>query len=354
MGFFGEEISEQKVELEVPEHYTLNLLQACIAPTEATEHVTHLYVRTINEDIGFALCSLGGSKSQPVRFCSLRHEFGPEDSPLLLYSSGGKIHLTGAWKWTADAGMDDDDGDDESCDDQEEEHMCTHEGECGHGLADDSDDQEDEAPADSKKEEKVVVKSSKRKHDEAIVDEGGGTDEEVPVKKTTRNKRGGKTEEAAVVPANQLVVVSKPPMVETQVKGWKIKPQNDEGLPVPVPKQKTMKTGVLITDYVIGKGAEPKLGSAVKITYEGMFPNGKVFDKNASRKKPLKFRVGSGQVIRGLDLGMDKMRVGGSREIVIPPALGYGKDGIADIPGNQVLVFRITLIGIEKKSLSRR
>jgi FK506-binding nuclear protein len=356
MGFFGEEISEQKVELSVPEHYTLNLLQAVIDPTVTNpEEVTTLFVQTCNEDQGYALCSLGGSKTQPVRMCSLQHQFGSEDSPLLLYTSGENLHLTGNWTWTTEAEDMDDDEDDESCDEEGGEHACGHDGDCGHDHGEEEEETEEEEAEEVVEKEKSTAKSFKRKREErreekeeaAVLQENA----DAPAKKTTRNKRGGK-QEAPVAPAHELVAVSRPPVLQTRE--WKVKPQNGEGLPVPTPKQKTMKTGVLITDYVIGNGAEPKLGSSVKITYEGMFPNGKVFDKNSSRKKPLKFRVGSGQVIRGLDLGMDKMRVGGSREIVIPAALGYGKDGIGDIPGNQVLVFRITLVGLDKKSLGKR
>jgi FKBP-type peptidyl-prolyl cis-trans isomerase len=105
-------------------------------------------------------------------------------------------------------------------------------------------------------------------------------------------------------------------------KKWKIKPQNDEGILVPNPKPLTQISGVINTDYIIGKGAEPKLGAKVKITYEGFFPDGTVFDSRVKRTKPLVFRKGTSQVIRGLDLGMEGMRVGGSREIIIPSELG--------------------------------
>ena len=78
----------------------------------------------------------------------------------------------------------------------------------------------------------------------------------------------------------------------------------------------------MITDYVIGKGIEPKSGAKVKITYDGMYPDGRVFDSNQFRSKPFQFRKGTQQVIRGLDLGLEGLRVGGSREIVIPSELG--------------------------------
>lgn len=103
---------------------------------------------------------------------------------------------------------------------------------------------------------------------------------------------------------------------------WKVKPVDNEGLLVPAPKQVARPNGVLITDYVIGAGKEPRPGSRVQVTYEGMFPDGTVFDKNLKRSQPLIFRKGAGEVVRGLDYGLESMRVGGSREIVVPAALG--------------------------------
>jgi len=128
-------------------------------------------------------------------------------------------------------------------------------------------------------------------------------------------------------------------------KRWKVKPQNDEGILVPEPRTLRKPSGVTITDYVVGLGGEPKLGSKIKIIYEGMFPDGTIFDANLKRTKPLVFRKGTGQVIRGLDLGLEGMQVGGSREVDIPSELGYGKKGFGDIPGDQDLKFRVTLVG---------
>ena len=103
---------------------------------------------------------------------------------------------------------------------------------------------------------------------------------------------------------------------------WKVKPIDGEGVLVPQLKQVVRPSGILVTDYVIGAGKEPKGGSRVGITYEGMFPDGTIFDKNVKRSKPLVFRKGAGEVVRGLDYGLEGMHVGGSREVVVPAALG--------------------------------
>ena len=68
--------------------------------------------------------------------------------------------------------------------------------------------------------------------------------------------------------------------------------------------------------------SEPKLGAVVKLTYEGMFSDGTLFDSSLKRSKPFSFRKGTGSVIKGLDLGLEGLKVGGSRQIVIPPSLG--------------------------------
>ncbi|CAM9836571.1 unnamed protein product [Ectocarpus sp. 8 AP-2014] len=93
-----------------------------------------------------------------------------------------------------------------------------------------------------------------------------------------------------------------------------------------------------------GKIAVP--GKNVKICYEGCFPDGRVFDKNNNRRRPLRFRVGMKNVIAGMDRGVEGMRVGGSREISIPAALGYGARGTGPIPPNQDLVFRVELVDV--------
>jgi FKBP-type peptidyl-prolyl cis-trans isomerase len=80
---------------------------------------------------------------------------------------------------------------------------------------------------------------------------------------------------------------------------------------------------MLVVFSAIGKGDPTKPGRVVKITYEGMFPDGRVFDKNQSTKHPFSFRLGAGEVVRGMDTGVEGMRVGGCRELIIPPELGY-------------------------------
>lgn len=109
--------------------------------------------------------------------------------------------------------------------------------------------------------------------------------------------------------------------------------------------QRRLTGGVLVKDVIIGTGPVAKQGRKVSISYVGSLTNGQVFDKNQNHSKPLQFRLGTGQVIRGLDIGLDGMKVGGERIITIPPELGYGDKPMGDkIPKNSTLVFDIRLI----------
>ena len=109
--------------------------------------------------------------------------------------------------------------------------------------------------------------------------------------------------------------------------------------------QRRLTGGVLVKDVIIGTGPVAKQGRKVSISYVGSLTNGQVFDKNQNHSKPLQFRLGTGQVIRGLDIGLEGMKVGGERIITIPPELGYGDKPMGDkIPKNSTLVFDIRLI----------
>ncbi|CAN0075871.1 unnamed protein product [Pylaiella littoralis] len=118
------------------------------------------------------------------------------------------------------------------------------------------------------------------------------------------------------------------------------------GIPLKNPRTKTLKGGLKIKDTTFGGGKMAVPGKNIKVCYEGCFPDGRVFDKNNNRRRPLQFRVGMQKVIAGMDRGVEGMRVGGSREIAIPAALGYGARGTGPIPANQDLVFRVELIDV--------
>ncbi|QDQ09917.1 FKBP-type peptidyl-prolyl cis-trans isomerase [Streptomyces spectabilis] len=107
-------------------------------------------------------------------------------------------------------------------------------------------------------------------------------------------------------------------------------------------------TELTIRDLVVGDGPEAKPGMVVRVHYVGVtFASGKEFDASWDRGQPFKFALGSGRVIKGWDRGVKGMRVGGRREIIVPPRLGYGKQSPSSlIPAGSTLVFVVDLIDL--------
>lgn len=116
-----------------------------------------------------------------------------------------------------------------------------------------------------------------------------------------------------------------------------------EGQAAPV----TTASGLQYTDLVEGTGAMPKPGQRVTVHYTGTLEDGTQFDSSRDRGRPFTFQIGVGQVIKGWDEGVGTMRVGGRRQLVIPPELGYGSRGAGGvIPANATLLFDVELLRI--------
>jgi len=106
-------------------------------------------------------------------------------------------------------------------------------------------------------------------------------------------------------------------------------------------------------DLIKGTGATAADGDTITVNYVGaLYSTGKVFDASWLRHTTftLPGPLGSGSVIPGWDKGIVGMRVGGRRELIIPPSLGYGAAGNAPIPGNATLIFIIDLLGVTPAS----
>jgi FKBP-type peptidyl-prolyl cis-trans isomerase len=112
---------------------------------------------------------------------------------------------------------------------------------------------------------------------------------------------------------------------------------------------RTLAGNLEVKDIKIGTGATAADGDTVQVSYVGSLPNGTVFDNSANDNggKPISLTIAAGKVIQGWVEGIPGMRVGGERELVIPPALGYGcTSPSSKIPVNSTLIFTITLVAI--------
>jgi len=113
----------------------------------------------------------------------------------------------------------------------------------------------------------------------------------------------------------------------------------------------TTPSGLQYEDTVTGSGDEAKAGQQVTVHYTGwLYENGEKgakFDSSKDRRDPFQFDLGRGHVIKGWDEGVQGMKVGGTRVLVIPPQLGYGARGAGGvIPPNATLMFEVELLGV--------
>jgi peptidylprolyl isomerase len=114
-------------------------------------------------------------------------------------------------------------------------------------------------------------------------------------------------------------------------------------------KMVTTPSGLKYVDIKPGSGAQPKAGQRVKVHYTGWLTDGTKFDSSVDRGEPFVFAVGAHQVIKGWDEGVISMKVGGKRQLRIPPELGYGARGAGGvIPPNATLIFDVELLGLEE------
>ena len=113
----------------------------------------------------------------------------------------------------------------------------------------------------------------------------------------------------------------------------------------------TTESGLQYEDTTVGEGAVAKAGQHVSVHYTGWLytdgVKGAKFDSSKDRNDPFGFGLGGGQVIKGWDEGVQGMKVGGARTLVIPPQLGYGARGAGGvIPPNATLMFEVELLGV--------
>ena len=110
-----------------------------------------------------------------------------------------------------------------------------------------------------------------------------------------------------------------------------------------------MGNGLVIEDLAIGEGSEAQDFNKVVVNYTGTLEDGSIFDSSLKPgRTPFTFTLGVGSVIKGWDLGVKGMKVGGKRKLTIPADLGYGNNGAGNvIPPNATLTFEVELLEVE-------
>jgi FKBP-type peptidyl-prolyl cis-trans isomerase FkpA len=118
-------------------------------------------------------------------------------------------------------------------------------------------------------------------------------------------------------------------------------------LDIDLDRMTRLSTGLYYEDTTVGTGDVAAAGDQVDVHYTGWLWNGTEFDTSRDGTEPLRFTIGVTNIILGFAQGVVGMHVGGTRKLVIPPELGYGRNGFRSIPPNATLVFEIELVAID-------
>ncbi|ORX77529.1 hypothetical protein BCR32DRAFT_270599 [Anaeromyces robustus] len=272
-----------------------------------------LFVRVEEQD--YMLCSLNFGQNEQQ---SLNLVFSPGEE-IVFHSVGkGPIYLSGMYE------IDEDDFDSEEDDEMDEDDEMYEDEE------EDEEEEEEEEEIDEEELKKLKADAKKaitKKEKKAAAPAKEEKKEEKKVEKKTEKKAEKKTEKKAEKKAEK-----KPEPVKEEKK---------------VTKKKTLPNGLVIEDITVGTGARAKAGKRVGVRYIGkLAKNGKVFDKNTNGAV-FKFNLGRGEVIKGWDLGVNGMNVGGVRRLTIPANLAYGSRGAPpDIPPNSTLIFEVKMMTV--------
>ncbi|KAG7384368.1 hypothetical protein PHYBOEH_009555 [Phytophthora boehmeriae] len=313
-----------------------------------------------------ALCTLTPEVAEQW---NLTQTFTPLDGELEFVVDGpNAIHLTGF----IEVEEEEDSGDEHDFDDmgdgeeEEEEEMMVFGGD---SSSDDGEEEEElnDEPTKNRFEvleervhnqEELVAKKSPKK--EVTAKKEVATKKEVTKKEAAAAKEAAKKaakekeekeakKQAKDAAKKEREEKTAKKLAEVTAESTKGKKRAAPAEAVDVPKKTKVTTrqhkGVTIEEIAVGKGRAVMRGRKVGILYRGRLTNGKQFDATQNRKKPFTFRHGIGDVIKGMDIGIEGMRAGGKRTITIPSRLGYGRGGAPPtIPGNADLIFEIEVV----------
>lgn len=347
MAFWGIEIKPGKFvtqELDEPIHLT----HACLSSVESKSRSS--LILTVDEE-EFTICHLIPEKCEQQ---TIDIEFSAGSTVGFKVKGSNPINIMGKYLEDEEDMMMDDDME-EIPEDLDEEILSDEVIDSDYEIEEETDEEGVVQPK--------IVEINEAEEDEKNADENDESEEESEVEELsedeseeeiTENKKASEKEEVSAksqdlkrrVTFADDQTASK--QAKVQIPEKQAKNSNSQG---PQNKQKqskvhTLPSGLVIEDKTPGTGARAKNGKRVSVRYVGKLMNGKVFDSNTSGK-PLKFMVGRGEVIKGWDMGVNGMQVGGVRRLKIPPALAYGKQGAPpDIPKNATLMFDVKLLAV--------
>lgn len=110
----------------------------------------------------------------------------------------------------------------------------------------------------------------------------------------------------------------------------------------------TTPSGLKYIELKVGEGATPEQGQTLSVHYTGWLTNGRLVDSSKGSGQPFTFVLGQGRVIKGWEEGLATMKVGGSRKLIIPPALAWGERGSGDkVPPGATVIFDVDLLEIK-------
>ncbi|CAO3681374.1 unnamed protein product [Umbelopsis vinacea] len=303
-------------------------------------------VKVSVDDKEFVLCAL---TPKHIEQQLLDHNFVEGEEVTFSISGPNAVHLTG--NYIPDEDMDQDPYDSDLMMGSSDEEEDLEEG------SEEEDD--DDILANG-----IVTNGAKRlaAAADSEEEEEESEEEEVPAPKTKNEKK--RAAEQASAPANKKQKAQeqakkaepktaeakkpeakkpeakKPEAKKTEAK--KEQPKKEEPKKEQ-PKVTKLANGLIIEDIKTGDGPKAKAGQRIGMRYIGKLKNGKVFDKNVSGK-PFNFGLGRGEVIKGWDLGIVGMQIGGERRLTIPASLAYGSQNLPGIPKNSTLIFDVKLL----------
>jgi len=377
----------KRYETEVQEAFRIT--KACVVPSTAEGKVSTVFIETENSSEDFILANLSLKNfNESLDLC-----FKEGEKICFKVSGPGTVHLTGNLldlpddddmdfdegdseddmmeelsnlksKWTKQQlkQLNNEDSEDES-DDSDYDENKTNKGDSKDGGETDEDDSEVSEDEEIDEKELSLLKkeilntppklqngASEEKNlkkektsSEVPKQKTQNKEKEIPVSKTSNGEKNSlnkekKTEISEKTPKKEKdIPVLKTPNGEKNSLNKEKKSEISEKTP-----KKIIKNGIIIEDLVEGSGEACKSGNGVGMYYRGALKgNKKAFDACQSGK-PFRFKLGAGNVIKGWDIGVAGMKVGGKRKLTIPAAMGYGKRGAPpDIPPNSTLVFDV-------------